>query len=206
MSKTHRLKFPIDAATARTLRAGDLVIMDGQITITAGLPTHERIVDYLARGQTLPTDLRGRTLFHLGSYSEDVGGKFNVRYMNPTTSTRFNALMPGLIRKLDLHAVGGKGGLDAESARAMQEIGCVYLAFLGGGCTLLSRAIRSVVSVAWDDLIAHYRLVTLDVAELGPTTVGIDAHGNNLYEGSRASATARLPELMRMLASERGGK
>ena len=33
--KTHRLHFPIDAGTARTLRAGDSVVLDGEITITA---------------------------------------------------------------------------------------------------------------------------------------------------------------------------
>ena len=58
----------------------------------------------------------------------------------------------------------------------------MYLSFLGGGCPLLSEAITDVVSVHWTDLIAHFRLVTLRVAGLGPLTVGIDAHGNSLYD------------------------
>src|SRR5690606_27503186 len=95
----------------------------------------------------LPTDLRGAALFHLGSYSREVDGKFEVLYMNPTTSTRFNGFMPRLIRELDLRMVGGKGGLDQASVDAMRDTGCVYLSFLGGGCTLLSQAIREVVSV-----------------------------------------------------------
>ena len=147
--------------------------------------------------------MHGRTLFHLGSYSRETGGAFEVLYMNPTTSTRFNPHMPTLIRAFDLHAVGGKGGLDAASARAMQETGCVYLSFLGGGCTLHSRAIKEVVSVHWDDLIAHYRLVTLQVEGLGPATVAIDAHGMSLYDGLQASAQAKLPALMSMLANRR---
>ena len=196
MSTTHRLRFPLDEATARTLRAGDMVIMDGEIVITAGLPTHQRIADFVAENRELPTDLRHGTLFHLGSFSRAANGQFEVLYMNPTTSTRFNPYMPGFIRKFGLHAVGGKGGLDAECARAMQAIGCVYLSFLGGGCTLHSAAIKGVVSVQWDDLIAHYRLVTLRIEGLGPATVAIDAHGVSLYDQLHADANARLADIL----------
>ena len=81
----------------------------------------------------LPIDIRGGSLLHLGSYSRETDGKFDVLYMNPTTSTRFNGYMPEFIRHYDLRLVGGKGGLDHASAEAMREVGCVYLSFLGGG-------------------------------------------------------------------------
>src|SRR5581483_1717768 len=149
-----RLELPLSEPDVRSLHAGDSVFLDGEIVITAGLPTHERLLEYVDAGRPLPTDLSGAAMFHLGSYSRDVNGVFEVLYMNPTTSTRFNPHMPKLIRSLGLRAVGGKGGLDDASAEAMREVGCVYLSFLGGGCTLLSRAIRQVVSVDWDDLIA----------------------------------------------------
>ena len=90
----------------------------------------------------------------------------------------------------------GKGGLDAESGRAMQEVGCVYLSFLGGGCPLLSAAIKEIVSVSWDDFIPHYRLVKLRVEELGPLVVAIDAHGANKFEMLKDDARARLPDIM----------
>ena len=136
---SHRLHFPIDAETARTVRCGDLVTIDGEIIITAGLPTHERLLQCLDGKQIAPMDLRGQALFHLGSFSRDVNGAFELLYLNPTTSTRFNPFMPRLINELPLHAVGGKGGLDAACVAAMQSTGCIYLSFLGGGCTLLSR-------------------------------------------------------------------
>lgn len=188
----------------RGLRAGDLVVLDGEMTITAGLPTHQRIQQHLDAGQPLPVDLRGGALFHLGSYSRDTPEDgFEVLYMNPTTSTRFNSYMPGFIRRLGLRAVGGKGGLDRACAQAMQETGCVYLSFLGGGCPLLSDAIRSVVSVHWTDLVAHFRLVTLRVEALGPLTVGIDAHGNSLYDALHEGAAARMPAILDALRVER---
>ena len=205
MITTHRLRLPLSEADVRGLRAGDQVILDGEMTITAGLPTHQRIQEHLDRGEALPVDLRGGALFHLGSYSQDGPAGFEVLYMNPTTSTRFNSYMPGFIRQLGLRAVGGKGGLDAACARAMQETGCVYLSFLGGGCPLLSDAIRSVVSVHWVDLISHFRLVTLRVEGLGPLTVGIDAQGTSLYDALHDEAAARMPGILAALRAEREG-
>jgi fumarate hydratase subunit beta len=203
MTATHTLQLPLSERDVQALHAGDIVYLDGEIVITAGLPTHERMLKYLDEGRALPVDLRGAAVFHLGSYSRDIGGVFEVLYMNPTTSTRFNPHMPRLIRALGLRAVGGKGGLDEASAEAMREVGCVYLSFLGGGCTLLSRAIKEVVSVDWDDLIAHYRLVRLRVEQLGPLTVGIDAHGNSLYADLLESARARLPDILADLRAKR---
>jgi fumarate hydratase subunit beta len=194
--RTHRLTFPLDAQAARTLRAGDLVVIDGEIVITAGMPTHERLLGCLDGREAAPMNLDGVSLFHLGSYSREVDGRFEILYMNPTTSTRFNPYMPRLIEGFQWHAVGGKGGLDDRCAAALQSVGGVYLSFLGGGCTLLSRAIRRVVEVGWSDMLTHYRLVRLEVENLGPATVGIDAHGNSLYTERQRTARERLPGIL----------
>lgn len=201
--RTHRLTFPLSAADARTLRAGDLVVIDGEIVVTAGMPTHERLLGCLAGREPMPMDLHGVSLFHLGSYSREVDGRFELLYINPTTSTRFNPYMPTLIPGFQWHAVGGKGGLDMACAKAMQEVGCVYLSFLGGGCTLLSEAIEEVLEVGWTDMLMHYRLARLRVRGLGPATVGIDAHGRSLYAEEQQTARDRLPELMAELDRER---
>lgn len=198
-----RLKLPISEADVRKLKAGDFVLLDGDIVITAGLPTHQRIQDYVDAGKPLPMDLTGGTLFHLGSYSQEKDGAFEVLYMNPTTSTRFNPFMPGFIRRFGLRMVGGKGGLDWESAKAMKEVGCVYLSFLGGGSALHSAAIKAVRQVAWDDLVAHYRLVKLKVEELGPLVVGIDSHGNSSFEQLGQQARERMPEILKGLDEAR---
>ena len=199
-----RIRLPLSREDALSLRAGDMVLLDGEIVITAGLPTHHRLVEVTQGKREAPQDLHEAGLFHLGSYSRELpDGRFEVLYMNPTTSTRFNPLMPGLIRHFGLRAVGGKGGLDAGCVEAMRETGCVYLSFVGGGAPLLSDAIREVVSVHWNDLVSHYRLVTLRVEGLGPVTVGIDAHGTSLYGDLGAAAAARLPAIMAELARDR---
>eukprot|EP01031_Cornospumella_fuschlensis_P018573 gene18573-22739_t len=37
----------MDRETARSLRAGDMVVLDGEVVVTAGLPTHHRLLETL---------------------------------------------------------------------------------------------------------------------------------------------------------------
>ena len=203
MAETRRLKLPIDEATIRTLNAGDFVELDGEIVLTAGLPTHQRILEYMKEGKPLPIDITGGTLFHLGSYSQDTPSGFEVLYINPTTSTRFNAVMPPIVRHFGLRMVGGKGGLDRACVETLKEVGCVYLSFLGGGSPLLSDAIKEVKAVAWEDFVSHYRLVKLRVEGLGPLVVGIDAKGNSTFESLSAQAEQRMPGILHDLKEAR---
>jgi fumarate hydratase subunit beta len=204
--RTHRMPFPLSEADARSLRMGDQLIIDGEIVVTAGLPTHQRLLACLDGAEPMPMPLQQQSLFHLGSYSEEsatAAGSLDLLYINPTTSTRFNPMMPRLIRELQLHAVGGKGGLDQACAQAMQEAGCVYLSFLGGGATLHTRAVREVLAVGWADMLMHYRLVRLRVEGLGPVTVAIDAHGNSVYANAQAQARDRMPEILAAMDAQR---
>ncbi len=203
MSDEKTLTFPVTEEEIRSLKVGEMIYLSGEIVMTAGLPTHQRIMRCLEEGQELPTDLTSAGFFHLGSYNQEEDGHFNVLYLNPTTSTRFNPYMPTLIRAFGLRAVGGKGGLDRACAEAMKEVGCVYLSFLGGGCTVLSEAIREVVSVSWNDMISHYRIVKLRVDGMGPLTVGIDAHGNSIYDTLQAEAENQLPRILEGLRAAR---
>lgn len=70
----------------------------------------------------------------------------------------------------------------------LHEIGCVYLSFLSGSCTLLSQAIEQVVEVGWGHMLRHYRLVRLRVKGLGRATVGIAA----VTKGVHAARVYRL--------------
>jgi len=203
MAKSYRFELPVGEDDVRQLELGDLVTLDGEIVATGGLPTHQRIIENIEGKTELPFPLDGAAFFHLPSYNVDEPGGTRIVYLNPTTSTRFNPLMPRIIRHYGLRIVCGKGGLDAECTRAMQEVGCVYLSILGGGATLHTEAVSEVVDVGWTDLISHYRLVRMRVRGLGPLTVGIDAHGNNGYEILEAEARARLPAIMAELNATR---
>lgn len=190
------LKLPLSRADVEGLELGEMVLVSGNVTMSIGLPTHKRMVEHLDTGTPLPVDLRDGAFFHLSCFNrERPDGTQEALYLNPTTSTRYDAFMPRLIEGYGLRLVGGKGGLDAASVQAMQRQGCAYLSFLGGGCTLLSQGIRRVVSVHWTDYISQFRLLTLEVSELSPATVAIDAHGNSLYQQLRVQAEKRLQGL-----------
>ena len=116
--------------------------------------------------------------------------------MNPTTSTRFNPFMPRFIRHFGLRAVGGKGGLDAASAAAMREVGCVYLSFLGG-----ARRCSPTPSRTWrDGRLGRSRraLPAGEAARRGPRTAG----GGDRRAGRACStrwqqaARERLPDIL----------
>ncbi len=202
-----RLTLPLTPEAARALKVGDVVLLDGDAVATVGMPTQKRMVAEVEAGRELPLSLRDGTFFHMGVSYEDEGGRpGTVHYVNPTTSSRFNHLMPTLIRGLRLTATGGKGGLSQDSVDAMREIGCVYFSFVGGASALLSEGVEAVTDCAWRDLIMQFRLNRLRLNGFGPVIVAIDANGNSIYERLMTSARERLPEIIRSLRpSENNG-
>lgn len=203
-SSIKKLTLPLDIDEIRALKAGDVVTLSGDVVITAGIPSHQRILQYLSESKPLPIDLQDGALLHLGALTETKeGGARKLVYMNPTTSTRFNNLMPDIIRGLNLRIVGGKGGLDTNCAKAMQETGCIYLSFIGGGATLLTRAVEEVIETQWTDMIAHYHLTKLRVNALGPAVVGIDANGCSLYDSIAENAELNKAKILEGLNQAR---
>ncbi len=202
--REHDLRLPLTEDAVRALRLGDLVYLTGEIFTTAGMPTHDRLLECLEGLEPLPFDMQAGALFHLGSLNEEAeDGTLRIVYMNPTTSTRFNGHMPRLIPGLGLRATGGKGGLSAESARAMARTGCVYLAFLGGGAEIITAGIKQVTGIGWPEMISHYRIARIEVDRLGPLTVGIDAHGNSIYDQTTASALDRRDAILAEMRAAR---
>lgn len=202
----HDLTLPLSDAAVRALRVGDLVFLTGEVFATAGMPTYDRLLGCMDGVEPLPFDMAGGALFHLGSLNEEAAdGSLRIVYMNPTTSTRFNGHMPRLIFGLGLRATGGKGGLSAASARAMAETGCVYLAFLGGGAEIITAGIKTVTGIGWPEMISHYRIVRIEVERLGPLTVGIDAHGNSIYDQTTKAALQNRQDILDEMRAARDG-
>lgn len=198
-----RLALPLSRSDARNLALGDVVRLDGEAIVTIGMPTHQRIMAHIEAGKPLPFDLGGAAFFHLSICSRETAGGAEPLYANPTTSTRFNPFLPTVIRKFGLCATAGKGGLDMECARAMQEVGCVYFSMIGGASPLLSDGVAEIVETAWDDLIMQFRLTRIRLSGFGPLTVGIDAHGRSLYDDLLRTAEAKRPDILARLKAGR---
>lgn len=200
-----RLALPLSREDARSLKLGEVVLLDGDAVATVGMPTQKRMVAELAAGRELPLPLRGGAFFHMGvSYEEAANGPGPLHYVNPTTSSRFDHLMPTLIRTLGLSATGGKGGLGRESVEAMRETGCVYFSFVGGASALLSQGVQAVTDCAWTDLIMQFRLNRIRLDGFGPVIVAIDAHGNSIYERLMEAARERMPAILQSLHPSTG--
>ncbi len=203
MSKLHQLTLPLSLEKVRELECGDMVTLTGNITCSIGIPTHKRMAAAVRNKEKLPIDLTGGAFFHLSTYVKEEGGKSTPLYMNPSTSTRYNEWMPDIVTGLGLRLVGGKGGLDDASVKALQSAGCAYLSFLGGGAPLLSRGLREVVSSHWNEYISQFRLLTMRVESLGPATVSIDAKGNSIYDQLKERAESRMPAILKDLGEAR---
>lgn len=198
-----RLTLPLSAEEARSLKLGDMVLLDGEVTVSAGFVTHERLISALENKEELPLNLHDQAFFHMGTNCREENGKWLPNYVNPTTSTRFDAFMPTIIRQLRLTSVGGKGGMGAECVKALQETGCVYFSMPGGASPLLSEGAVERLETGWDDLIEQFRLSRFKLKAFGPLTVAIDAHGNSMYENLQKTAASRLPGILKDLEAAR---
>lgn len=170
------IKAPIDKETARSLQAGDYVKITGTI-YTARDAAHKRMAEALDKGEKLPIEIEGTTIYYLGPTPAREGR--SIGSAGPTTASRMDKYTP---RLLDLGMIGmiGKGKRSPEVAEAIKRNGGVYFAAVGGAGALLSKKILSSEVIAYEDL-GTEAIRKLTVKEL-PVIVVIDSQGNNLYE------------------------
>lgn len=200
------LDLPVAPLDARKLRLGQVVYLRGEAVVTAGYPTHQRLVEGIGAKVPPPFPMQGIAFLHLGCMSRLENGVWRPLYVNPTTSTRFNVFLPEIVRHYGITVLAGKGGLDAACIAAMQEVGCVYLSMVGGAASLLTEGVREVLGTGWDDLIQQFRLTRLRLDHFGPMTVAIDAQGNSIYKQLSAQAEQRLPAIMARLHEQRAAQ
>ena len=203
MNNIHHLFVPFSSSDLERLEIGDLVYLSGKIVVTVGLPTHQRMRDYLACGKALPMKFRNGMLCQVGCYVEEKNGVMVSRYINPSTSTRFEPYLPEIIEGTGIKAIGGKGGVGPKTIKAMKENGCIYLSFIGGASALTSDAVKKVLDIKWNDFIMQFRLIKLQIEQLGPLNVGVDIKGNCLYTDLQAQAEENFEDLMKELNQNR---
>ncbi len=180
-SKLIKLRTPLGRETVSGLHAGDIATLDGEI-FTLRDKAHKRVFDSLQSGKEIPFDLREQAIFHAGPIMRKTKHGWKVIVIGPTTSARLESFEPGLIKQFKIRAVIGKGGMGKETAEAMRETGCVYLAAVGGAAALLSQGVKKVAGVFWLKENGEAEAVwQLQVKDFGPLIVAIDAHGKNLF-------------------------
>ncbi len=175
-----KITSPIDAATIEQLKAGDQLLISG-IIYTARDAAHKKMVEALDKGEPLPFDIRGQTIYYMGPSPAKPGEVIGAA--GPTTSGRMDAYAPRLM-EVGLRAMIGKGLRLPEVKEAMKKHKAVYMAAIGGAGALISKCIKSAEVVAYEELGAE-ALRKLEVEDL-PVTVVNDIQGGDLYEAGKA--------------------
>jgi len=190
------LRTPIGEEDIRALKIGDVVYVSGTL-VTARDAAHRRILQYLKQGKKLPVMFDGLALFHCGPLVKKADVGWTVLAAGPTTSMRMEPLEGDIIRNLGIRLVIGKGGMGERTQRAMKEFGAAYAVFTGGAGVLAAKRIKRVKHVTWLDLGIPEALWIFEVEAFGPLIIGIDSHGNSLFERVQAEAERKKNEIFK---------
>ena len=177
---------PMSRETARSLKAGDSVLLSGVI-YTARDAAHKRLCELAAQGKQLPLDVTDGVIYFVGPTPAKPGEV--IGSAGPTTAYRMDAYSPMLI-ELGLTGMIGKGKRNDAVVSAMKQHGAVYFGAIGGCGALLSRCIKKAEVIAYEDLGAE-AIRRLEVENF-PVVVIIDSEGHNLYETGMANYLASL--------------
>jgi len=92
----HPIQTPLIPETAKSLRAGDAVLISGTI-YTARDAAHARLIECLDRGEALPIPIENAILYYVGPTPAKPGQV--IGSAGPTTSTRMNTYATTLMEE-----------------------------------------------------------------------------------------------------------
>ena len=153
-----KITLPLTRELARTLHAGDQVLLTGTI-----YTSRDAAIYYVGPTPAKPGEVIGSA--------------------GPTTSGRMDAYAPTMM-SVGARGMIGKGARLPEVVDAMKKYDGVYFGAIGGAGALLAKCIKKAELIAYEDLGAE-ALRKLYVEDM-PLVVIIDSEGNNLYEEGRA--------------------
>jgi fumarate hydratase subunit beta len=175
-----KVSLPLGEETLKGLKAGDDVLLSGVIYVGRDA-AHKRMIETLERGEPLPFDIRGQTIYFMGPTPPRPGRP--IGSAGPTTSGRMDSYSPRLMAE-GLKGMIGKGMRSEAVKEAMKQYQAVYFGAIGGAGALAARSIKKSEVVAYEELGAE-ALRRLEVEDF-PVTVVNDTYGGDLYEEGKA--------------------
>ena len=171
--KAVKMQMPMSEADVRSLKVGDVVLLSGTM-YTARDAVHK----YLYEGGELDV-IKGGVIYHCGPVI--LENPYRVMAAGPTTSAREEPYQGDIIKKFDIKAVIGKGGMGEKTLKACQEHGSVYLHAIGGAAQVYAMSVKDVKGVYLKEFGSPEAVWVLEVEDF-PAVVTIDAHGNSLHK------------------------
>ncbi len=170
-----RITPPLTDDDVSLLKIGDKVLITGYI-YTARDAAHKRLVELIKKDESLPFDIKGQIIYYVGPTPAKPG--YVIGSAGPTTSYRMDPYTPPLL-ELGLKGMIGKGQRGKEVREAMKKYRAVYFEAVGGAGALLSRKIKSVEVIAYEDL-GTEAIRKLYVEDF-PVIVANDIYGSDLF-------------------------
>ena len=170
-----RITLPMDKNTVSQLKAGDSVLISGEI-LTARDCAHKRLTEMIKKGEKLPFDLKDAIIYYAGPCPAKPGMASGS--CGPTTSSRMDVYAPVLL-DLGLGGMIGKGEMSDEVRAAIVRNNAVYFAAIGGAGATYGKSIIKSELVAFPELLSEAvrRLTVVDF----PCVVAYDCHGGSIY-------------------------
>jgi fumarate hydratase class I len=182
------LEPPIDEATIRSLKVGDVVMISG-----AMYTGRDSVHSYLMKHEP-PVDLRGQLIYHCGPVILKDGDGWKMMAAGPTTSAREEPYQGEVIHRYGVRGVIGKGGMGAKTLQALKEYGAVYLTAIGGAAQFYARTVEKITGVSLFEFGVPEAMWHLQVRNF-PAVVTMDSHGNSLHKDVEAESAAKLAEM-----------
>jgi tartrate/fumarate subfamily iron-sulfur-dependent hydro-lyase beta chain len=193
LARRYRLRTPIGKEEVTQLQAGDIVCISGEV-FTSRDRTQKLILENKDR---LPFSPQGLVEFHAGPIVRREGSEWKVVSIGPTTSFRMENNEYDFIKETRVVGVVGKGGMGSKTREACKEFKAFYGVLPGGVAALLAKRVKRVLGVHWlKELGIPEAMWHLEVQDLGPITVVIDASGNDLYEDLEKRVGGNLSKLL----------
>jgi fumarate hydratase subunit beta len=174
-----RITTPLTDEDVSQLKIGDHVLVCGTI-YTARDAAHNRMIQTLDAGGTLPIDLKGQLIYYTGPTPARPGHTSGA--IGPTTSMRMDPFTPRLLAE-GLKACMGKGNRGPDVQQALKQYHAVYLMAVGGAGAMLSQFIKKIEVIAYEDL-GTESLKRLEVEDF-PAVVMDDCEGRDLLNEGR---------------------
>lgn len=175
-----KVTLPLTDDALKSLKAGDNVLLTGAMYVARDA-AHKRMIEALDKGEPLPFDIKGQTIYYMGPSPARPGRV--IGSAGPTTSGRMDVYAPRLIEE-GLRGMIGKGIRSPAVKDTMKKHGAVYLAAIGGAGALISKSIKESEVIAYGELGAE-AVRRLEVEDF-PATVINDIYGGDLYQEGRA--------------------
>ena len=169
-----KIQLPLTDDVISELKAGDSVLISGAM-ITGRDAAHKRLYELIEKGEELPVNIEGEVIYYVGPAPAKPGHA--VGPAGPTSSYRMDKYTPALLDR-GLKGMIGKGARNQEVIDSMIKNHVVYFAAIGGAAALISKSIKKVEVLAYEDL-GTEAIYKFEVEDF-PAIVAIDSKGNSV--------------------------